>query len=246
MSSVSTSTEEIHSPPDLMRSLARSVMRTKPCSSSSPMSPVRSQPSSVNLSSPRRVLVVARGDPRPARLDLAGALAQADLGPRHHPALRRAVGPVLLALVDARRRPGHGDDRARLGHPPRLQDAHAVALEALHELARHRRAAADPAAQRAEVAAVLVDVRQQRRRARSARRPPASRARPRRSAPAARPAGTAPGSSSSAPVSAAAKGRPHALTWNIGTMASTRSRDESPTASAVQTVVECSETERCE
>ena len=55
-----------------------------------------------------------------------------------------------------------------------------------------------------------------------------------------------PGSSSSAPVSAAAKGRPHALTWNIGTMASTRSRDESPTASAVQTVVECSETERCE
>ena len=38
-----------------------------------------------------------------------------------------------------------------------------MALEALHERARHGRAAADPAAQRAEVAAVLIDVREQRR-----------------------------------------------------------------------------------
>jgi hypothetical protein len=55
-----------------------------------------------------------------------------------------------------------------------------------------------------------------------------------------------PGSRSSAPVSAAPKGRPHALTWNIGTTARTRSRDDSPTASATQIAVECSDTERCE
>ena len=40
----SSSTEEIHSPPDLIRSLARSVRRTKPRASIAPMSPVRSQP----------------------------------------------------------------------------------------------------------------------------------------------------------------------------------------------------------
>jgi 3,4-dihydroxyphenylacetate 2,3-dioxygenase len=41
----SRSTEEIHSPPDLMTSLIRSVMVKKPRSSSVPTSPVRSQPS---------------------------------------------------------------------------------------------------------------------------------------------------------------------------------------------------------
>ena len=49
----SRSTEEIHSPPDLMMSLARSVSRTKPWSSRVPKSPVRSQPLS-NLSAPHR------------------------------------------------------------------------------------------------------------------------------------------------------------------------------------------------
>ena len=37
--------DEIHSPPDLMTSLARSVSRMKPSASSVPTSPVRSQPS---------------------------------------------------------------------------------------------------------------------------------------------------------------------------------------------------------
>src|SRR5207342_599656 len=51
ISAFSRSTDEIHSPPDLIRSLVRSVMRTKPSSSIAATSPVRSQPSSVNLSS---------------------------------------------------------------------------------------------------------------------------------------------------------------------------------------------------
>jgi hypothetical protein len=38
-------TEEIHSPPDLITSLARSVMVMKPSASMVPTSPVRSQPS---------------------------------------------------------------------------------------------------------------------------------------------------------------------------------------------------------
>ncbi len=41
----SRSIELTHSPPDLMTSFVRSVMRTKPRLSSVPMSPVRSQPS---------------------------------------------------------------------------------------------------------------------------------------------------------------------------------------------------------
>lgn len=48
----SNSTEEIHSPPDLMTSLARSVRVMKPCSSMRPTSPVRNQPES-NLDSSR-------------------------------------------------------------------------------------------------------------------------------------------------------------------------------------------------
>ncbi len=51
ISAFSRSTELIHSPPDLIRSLVRSVMRTKPSSSIVATSPVRSQPSAVNLSS---------------------------------------------------------------------------------------------------------------------------------------------------------------------------------------------------
>ena len=45
ISRFSRSTEEIHSPPDLMTSLIRSLMLKKPRSSSVPTSPVRSQPS---------------------------------------------------------------------------------------------------------------------------------------------------------------------------------------------------------
>jgi hypothetical protein len=42
---LSSSTEEIHSPPDLITSFARSVMWMKPLESSDPTSPVRSHPS---------------------------------------------------------------------------------------------------------------------------------------------------------------------------------------------------------
>ena len=45
MIAFSSSTDEIHSPPDLMTSLARSVIWTKPFASTVPTSPVRSQPS---------------------------------------------------------------------------------------------------------------------------------------------------------------------------------------------------------
>ena len=51
ISSPSRSTDEIHSPPDLITSFERSEMRMNPCESIAAMSPVRSQPS-WNLSSP--------------------------------------------------------------------------------------------------------------------------------------------------------------------------------------------------
>ena len=50
MSAFSRSTELIHSPPDLIRSLVRSVIFMKPSASMVATSPVRSQPSSVHLS----------------------------------------------------------------------------------------------------------------------------------------------------------------------------------------------------
>lgn len=54
ISAFSRSTEEIHSPPDLMTSLARSVRVRKPSAEMVPTSPVFSQPSSLNLSAGRR------------------------------------------------------------------------------------------------------------------------------------------------------------------------------------------------
>src|SRR6056297_99033 len=53
ISSFSSSTELIHSPPDLMRSLVRSTSRIRPRSSTVATSPVRSQPSAVKLSCDR-------------------------------------------------------------------------------------------------------------------------------------------------------------------------------------------------
>ena len=50
MSAFSRSTELIHSPPDLIRSLVRSVIFMKPSASMVATSPVRSQPSPVHLS----------------------------------------------------------------------------------------------------------------------------------------------------------------------------------------------------
>ena len=51
MTAFSNSTEEIHSPPDLITSLVRSEMVMYPWESSVPTSPVRNQPSSNGLGS---------------------------------------------------------------------------------------------------------------------------------------------------------------------------------------------------
>ena len=53
MSSFSISTDEIHSPPDLMRSFVRSTNRMRPAESTTATSPVRNQPSLVKLSAER-------------------------------------------------------------------------------------------------------------------------------------------------------------------------------------------------
>ena len=52
MITFSRSTELIHSPPDLMRSLVRSAMRIEPYSSIAATSPVFIQPSSVDSCTP--------------------------------------------------------------------------------------------------------------------------------------------------------------------------------------------------
>src|SRR3954469_22901629 len=56
MMAFSRSTDEIHSPPDLMTSLVRSTRRMYPCGVTTAMSPVFSQPSSVNDSDERSSL----------------------------------------------------------------------------------------------------------------------------------------------------------------------------------------------
>jgi hypothetical protein len=55
-----------------------------------------------------------------------------------------------------------------------------------------------------------------------------------------------PGSTSRAPEVAAAYGRPHALTWNIGTTGMTESSALSPSPSAWLAPIECRTVERCE
>ena len=75
----SRSTLEIHSPPDLITSLARSEIWMKPFGSIDPTSPVRSQPSWNFLVG--RIEVVAAGDPGAADLDLALGLAVPRRGP---------------------------------------------------------------------------------------------------------------------------------------------------------------------
>ena len=52
MIAASMSTEEIHSPPDLIRSLVRSAMTKYPSGEPIATSPVSNQPSAVKLSAP--------------------------------------------------------------------------------------------------------------------------------------------------------------------------------------------------
>ena len=55
-----------------------------------------------------------------------------------------------------------------------------------------------------------------------------------------------PGITTDAPQMNAAYGMPHAFAWNIGTIVSTRSRSESPSAVGVVATSECRYDERCE
>ena len=55
-----------------------------------------------------------------------------------------------------------------------------------------------------------------------------------------------PGITSDAPQRNAAYGMPHAFAWNIGTIASTRSRSDRPSAVGVVATSECRNDERCE
>ena len=119
---------------------------------SSAMSPVRSQPSSE--------LVVAATGPRSSARAIHGprtSISPVDSPSHGRPRRRRPSGaarpsgtmrpavrarvPVLVARVlDAGGRARDGADRARLRHPPGLEDAHAVALlEALASAAAARR-----------------------------------------------------------------------------------------------------------
>src|SRR4051794_31896732 len=83
--------------------------------------------------------VVLRGDPRPADLDLADGLAVPGLDalvgrdphvhPRQDATLTGPQAPVLVAAgLDLGGRQRDRAHRARLGHPPALDDLHVVAL----------------------------------------------------------------------------------------------------------------------
>ena len=104
---------------------------------------------------------VARRHPRSADLELAVGLAvarqhlavladDARLDERQDPPGGVAVAPAAVAVAVAPRRPRERRQRPGLGHPPRLDDAHAVALlERLHQRQRDGGAAADDGPQRA-------------------------------------------------------------------------------------------------
>ena len=166
ISSFSSSTDEIHSPPGLDEVL-RAVDEADPSALVHRRDVAGAQPAVVGeaLAGPR-VVVVRRRDPRPAALQLAARLAVT----RHwcgrpgldDPALDAerdaphagsqvgllGLGQVALVGVEA----AHRRHRARLGHPPRLQDRQPELLSVrLRQRLRHRRSAARDGPQRGGV-----------------------------------------------------------------------------------------------
>ncbi len=94
------------------RFFSRPVMRSRPASSNSPMSPVLSQPSaSMRPGGGRRPVEVAEHDLRAAGLDLAGGGVDPQLGAGH----RRADRPVSVACSAGCR---SGSEPSRSGRSP--------------------------------------------------------------------------------------------------------------------------------
>ena len=104
-----------------------------------------------------RGVVVAGGHPRPANLELAGGTAvpwRFPLG-AHHAQLDKRRGPALLGadfvfffvrpIFHVRLQQAGGAQRRGLGHPPQVNDAHAIAVEPPHHVHRRRGAAAGDA-----------------------------------------------------------------------------------------------------
>ncbi len=122
-------------PPALMMiSFLRSTMRRKPSSSSSPMSPVWSQPSPSIVSRGLRGLVaIAAHHDRAAHQHLAVA-AEPQLHARH----RDTDGADLRAPARIR-----GRDARQLRHPPDLGDRDVDRVEELQHVARRRRGAGE-------------------------------------------------------------------------------------------------------
>ena len=156
----SSSSVEIHSPPDLTTSLARSLIVMKPLGVD-PADVAGAQPAVAELLR-RRVLVVGGRHPRPAHLDLAGGvpvagqhLALVVHDPGLHAAERAARGGPVLDGALGRAvlgREGQRRHRAGLGQAPALHDAHAEPLlVGLDQAARHGRPAAQDHAQRGQV-----------------------------------------------------------------------------------------------
>ena len=221
ISRFSRSTEEIHSPPDLTRSLERSQIRMQPRASILTTSPVV-KPAVVGELVGAPAPVVARRPPtgRGPRARPSSASSQAISSPsssraristngdRRSPAGRgsRTARSAVASSRSAGRRQTLPSG-AGLGHSPGLDDRQAVAVEALEHAPRHRRAADEqPLAARSGPSG------RARRRAPAA--PPSTRsARPRSSSPArsasrsstlTRRRAAGPGRTSAAPTSAAA------------------------------------------
>ncbi len=101
--------------------------------------------------------VVAGGHPRPANLELARRPAVPRRFPfgAHHAQLDKRRRPALLGadfvfffvrpIVHVRLQQSGGSQRRGLGHPPQMNDAHAVAVEPPHHVHRRRGAAAGDA-----------------------------------------------------------------------------------------------------
>ena len=251
----SSSIEQIHSPPDLMTSLARSVICMKPCASMVATSPVSKKPSRRGLAAVGFEVAAARSTgraPSDARGPCRPAAARARIVDDLHldansgrPCLSRMASCSLVAAA-RRSAAGRADrtERAHLGHAPgvdaprrRSRPRSSRSWRAAPPSRRSRRAC------RCGACRCLPQVVEQRqpdgghgggevtRSRRSARRRGAVE--------------RAPGITSFAPPTGAAKGRPQALAWNIGTtarmVASARCRAGRGSAASV-----CRTVERCE
>src|SRR6476660_2021897 len=256
ISAFSSSTELIHSPPDLITSLARSVRIRYPSGESMPTSPVRSQPS-WNLSgsadsSPRYRSVIHGPRTTTSPTDSPSAGSDSPSGPTIRVATAAGMRPWLYRYrhISSPSAPAGGRATEPSGDISVIPQACTTwmpyrSAKACISAGGH----ADPPTMTSFSEETSVGW-LSRYASRSVQIVGTAAASVGFSAPIIAAIGAAcrnrSGMTSDAPDMNPAYGSPHDIAWNIGTMTSSRTVGPRPKPSTMQICMECSQIERCE